>query len=110
MQQKNDVLLSTVRIIGVFSPDKEMTLGTGFALHRDEQQSYTYIVTCAHVIEAETNKGKAEKIRVDSIYGKQDAEIISIGSRMDLDLAIPSYHLPVIFQRTCPKKSRALNL
>jgi len=43
-------------------------------------------VTCAHVIE--TNKGKAEKIRVDSKYGKRDAEIISIGSRMDLDLAI----------------------
>jgi TIR domain/Trypsin-like peptidase domain len=88
MQQKKDVLLSTVRIIGVFSPDKEMTLGTGFALHRDEQLSYTYIVTCAHVIEAETNKGKAEKIRVDSLYGKRDAEIISLGSRIDLDLAI----------------------
>lgn len=88
MQQKKDVLLSTVRIIGVFSPDKETTLGTGFALHRDEQQSYTYIITCAHVIEAETNKGKAEKIRVDSLYGKRDAEIISIGSRIDLDLAV----------------------
>ncbi len=88
MQQKKDALLSTVRIIGVVSPDNEMTLGTGFALHRDEQQSYTYIVTCAHVIEAETSKGKAEKIRVDSLYGKRDAEIISIGSRIDLDLAI----------------------
>lgn len=86
MQQKKDVLLSTVRIIGVFSPDKEMTLGTGFALHRDEQQNYTYIVTCAHVIE--TNMGKAEKIRVDSMDGKRDAEIISIGQRTDLDLAI----------------------
>lgn len=88
MLPKRDVLLSTVRIVGVFSPDKEMTLGTGFALHRDEQQSSTYIVTCAHVIEAETNKGRAEKIRVDSFYGKRDAEIISLGLRTDLDLAI----------------------
>jgi hypothetical protein len=86
MLQKKDVLLSTVRIIGVFPPNKEVTLGTGFALHRDEQQNYTYIVTCAHVIE--TNMGKAEKIRVDSTHGKQDAEIISIGLRTDLDLAI----------------------
>src|SRR5690242_10179356 len=88
MQQRIDVLFSTVRIIGVFPSDREMTLGTGFALYRDEQHNYTYIVTCAHVIEAETNKGKAEKIRVGSKYGKREAEIIALGSSADLDLAI----------------------
>lgn len=85
MQRNNDVLLSTVRITGVSPSDKEKTLGTGFALHRDEQQNFTYIVTCAHVIEA---KEEAEKISVDSLYGQRDAEIIAIGSPKDLDLAI----------------------
>ena len=88
MQQRINVLFSTVRIIGVFPSDKEMTLGTGFALYRDEPHNYTYIVTCAHVIEAETNKGKAETIRIGSKYGKREAEIIALGSPIDLDLAI----------------------
>ncbi|MCL2935290.1 MAG: trypsin-like peptidase domain-containing protein [Trichodesmium sp. MAG_R02] len=61
------------------SAKKANVIGTGFIFHK--QQNYTYLLTCAHVIQ---DVGGEENIRVN----KLPAEVIKIGDVQGFDVAI----------------------
>ncbi|MDE5087071.1 MAG: trypsin-like peptidase domain-containing protein, partial [Trichodesmium sp. St16_bin2-tuft] len=61
------------------SAKKANVIGTGFIFHK--QQNYSYLLTCAHVIE---DVGGKENIRVN----KLPAEVIKIGDVQGFDVAI----------------------
>jgi ABC-type branched-subunit amino acid transport system substrate-binding protein len=66
-------------IVLIRSAKKANVIGTGFIFHK--QQNYTYLLTCAHVIE---DVGGEENIRVN----KLPAEVIKIGDVQGFDVAI----------------------
>ena len=66
-------------IVLIRSAKKANVIGTGFIFHK--QQNYTYLLTCAHVIE---DVGGEENIRVN----KRPAEVIKIGDVQGFDVAI----------------------
>jgi Trypsin-like peptidase domain len=63
--------------------DEIPQFGSGFAVHQDE--SSTYLITCAHVIE---DVGGADKVRVGAI----PATVIALGKSNGCDLAILKVH------------------
>ena len=66
-------------IVFITSAKKANVLGTGFIFHK--QQNYSYLLTCAHVIE---DVGGEENIRVNNL----PAEVIKIGDVQGFDVAI----------------------
>ena len=66
-------------IVLIRSAKKANVIGTGFIFHK--QQNYTYLLTCAHVIEG---VGGEENIRVNNL----PAEVIKIGDVQGFDVAI----------------------
>lgn len=66
-------------IVLIESAKRENVIGTGFIFHK--QQNYTYLLTCAHVIE---DVGGEENIRVNNL----PAEVIKIGDVQGFDVAI----------------------
>lgn len=66
-------------IVLIESAKRANVIGTGFIFHK--QQNYSYLLTCAHVIEG---VGGEENIRVNDL----PAEVIKIGDVQGFDVAI----------------------
>ena len=84
-------------IVLIRSAKRANVIGTGFIFYK--QQNYTYLLTCAHVVE---DVGGEENIRVNNI----PAEVIKIGDVQGFDLAIlkvnknfslPSLNLMILY-------------
>ncbi|OZH51432.1 hypothetical protein AFK68_31040 [Hydrocoleum sp. CS-953] len=66
-------------IVLITSAKKGNVIGTGFAFY--QQEDYTYLLTCAHVVE---DVGGEENLRVNDI----PVELLEIGDPQGFDLAI----------------------
>mgnify|MGYP001049037904 FL=1 len=84
-------------IVLIRSAKRANVIGTGFIFYK--QQNYTYLLTCAHVVE---DVGGEENIRVNNI----PAEVIKIGDVQGFDLAVlkvnktfsaPSLNLMILY-------------
>ena len=84
-------------IVLIKSAKRANVIGTGFIFYK--QQNYTYLLTCAHVVE---DVGGEENIRVNNI----PAEVIKIGDVQGFDLAVlkvnktfsaPSLNLMILY-------------
>ncbi|NET24814.1 hypothetical protein [Okeania sp. SIO1I7] len=58
---------------------KANIIGTGFAFY--QQENYTYLLTCAHVVE---DVGGEENVLVNNI----SADVVAIGDTQGFDLAV----------------------
>ncbi len=72
-------LKESIVLITSASDRKLNVIGTGFAFYR--QEDYTYLLTCAHVVE---DVGGEENLRVNDI----PVELVEIGDAQGFDLAI----------------------
>ncbi|MDE5086288.1 MAG: SUMF1/EgtB/PvdO family nonheme iron enzyme [Trichodesmium sp. St16_bin2-tuft] len=84
-------------IVLIRSAKRANVIGTGFIFYK--QENYTYLLTCAHVVE---DVGGEENIRVNNI----PAEVIKIGDVQGFDLAVlkvnktfsaPSLNLMILY-------------
>ncbi|KKD39293.1 S1 family peptidase [Limnoraphis robusta] len=66
-------------VVLITSTKKDNVIGTGFAIHRDQDQ--TYLVTCAHVIK---DVGGEDSVLVNGI----PAKVLALGDVQGFDLAI----------------------
>lgn len=66
-------------VVLVTSPNKDNVIGTGFAIHREQDQ--TYLVTCAHVVK---DLGGKDSILVNGIHSK----VLALGNVNGFDLAL----------------------
>ncbi|MDJ0555578.1 MAG: trypsin-like peptidase domain-containing protein [Microcoleaceae cyanobacterium MO_207.B10] len=66
-------------IVLISSTKKANVIGTGFPFYRE--QNYTYLLTCAHVVE---DMGDEENIRVNNI----PVEVVAVGNVKGFDLAV----------------------
>ncbi|MGD1701381.1 trypsin-like peptidase domain-containing protein [Dapis sp. BLCC M229] len=69
-------------IVLITSAKKANVIGTGFAFYRE--QNYTYLITCAHVVD---DVGGEENVRVNN---KNDipVDVVAIGNIQGFDLAV----------------------
>ena len=90
-------LEDSIVLIKSAKENRKNVIGTGFIFYK--QQNYTYLLTCAHVVE---DVGGEENIRVNNI----PAEVIKIGDVQGFDLAIlkvnknfslPSLNLMILY-------------
>jgi Trypsin-like peptidase domain len=69
-------------VIQITSTDVEnKASGTGFLIHKDEDKKYTYLLTCAHVIE---DVGGKECVAI----GELKAKVVAMGEESWKDLAV----------------------
>ena len=90
-------LEDSIVLIKSAKENRKNVIGTGFIFYK--KQNYTYLLTCAHVVE---DVGGEENIRVNNI----PAEVIKIGDVQGFDLAIlkvnknfslPSLNLMILY-------------
>ena len=90
-------LEDSIVLIKSAKENRKNVIGTGFIFYK--KQNYTYLLTCAHVVE---DVGGQENIRVNNI----PAEVIKIGDVQGFDLAIlkvnknfslPSLNLMILY-------------
>jgi S1-C subfamily serine protease len=72
-------LLNSITLITGSSPDSR-DFGTGFVIHQDE--SFTYLLTCAHVVKDVSRKGN------NIIVGGLPATVAAMGEENGFDLAV----------------------
>ena len=75
-------LEESIVLITSASEKKANVIGTGFAFHRE--QNYTYLLTCAHVVE---DVGGKENVRINN-NNDIPAEVVAIGNIHGFDLAV----------------------
>ncbi|NEQ34957.1 MAG: hypothetical protein F6K40_00980 [Okeania sp. SIO3I5] len=91
----------SVVLIGSAMEKKADVIGTGFAFYR--KQDYTYLITCAHVVE---DVGGKENVLVELGDEKIPATIIAIGNKENLDLAVlqvKGLNIPVLELKSLEK-------
>ncbi len=75
------------------SNPKNTAFGTGFIIARD--QSYSYVLTCAHVLEQIKSKNSAEDTLKIAGFLDKSLEFVACGSGDEIDIAV--LKVPVLF-------------